>query len=318
MPDPSQRSIFEKIKRALLCKWLLRFRHNLRCGYIIEKEAVALSGYVYLLRDTALTEARVRIGGHLHSALLTPRSAHNNGLAIGYDLQATFPLAHMLEDSASGLRVEGRSLDGSWHRIWQTSKSLAGIPSQRFELVEADPTYPQDKPFVSIVITCYNYGRYLIEAVDSVLDQTWSDIEIIVVDDGSPEPETQLQLLRLPRSGVRIIRQQNGRTSKARNCGIAAANGKYIVMLDGDDKLAPTLIEKALLRLESEAIDIAYGITQEFGQRDRIYDTFQISMTNMIRDNCFSYLLSIVVRYGSKMAVSTSPCCLVMRTTSIG
>jgi glycosyltransferase involved in cell wall biosynthesis len=86
---------------------------------------------------------------------------------------------------------------------------------------------------VSAVIPAYNYGRYVCEAVESALGQTYHDIEVIVVDDGSID-DTRTRLERFGRK-IRYIYQENKGLSAARNAGIRAAEGEWIALLDADD-----------------------------------------------------------------------------------
>ena len=89
-------------------------------------------------------------------------------------------------------------------------------------------------PRVSVVIPTYNYGKYISEAVESVLAQTYTDIEIIVVDDGSTDQTPQI--LDKYTGAIRCIRQQNLGASEARNRGIRESTGDVIAFLDADDK----------------------------------------------------------------------------------
>jgi glycosyltransferase involved in cell wall biosynthesis len=93
-----------------------------------------------------------------------------------------------------------------------------------------------DPPLVSIVITTYNHARYLPDAVKSVLQQDYSPIELIVVDDGSTDHTPGL-MVGYP--SVRYIRQVNQGLAAARNTGLAHATGEWICFLDADDALLP-------------------------------------------------------------------------------
>src|SRR3954462_253239 len=96
----------------------------------------------------------------------------------------------------------------------------------------------QGQPLVSVVIPCYNYGRFLNDAIASVRAQTLQDFEIIVVDDGSTDDVTPgvLDALEGPGRfpGLTIIRQENQGAPAARNIGMRAARGLYICCLDAD------------------------------------------------------------------------------------
>lgn len=90
-----------------------------------------------------------------------------------------------------------------------------------------------DRPLVSVVIPAYNCERYIARAVRSVLGQTYTNFECIVIDDGSTDGTAAV--VEGFGERVRLIRQCNGGASAARNAGIAAAQGRYIAFLDSDD-----------------------------------------------------------------------------------
>lgn len=101
-------------------------------------------------------------------------------------------------------------------------------------------------PKVSVVIPCYNYGRYVGEAIRSVKAQVTNfEFEIIVVDDGSVDDSVHVIRENLPENG-RLIAKQNGGVARARNTGIEAALGEYIVCLDADDQLGSEHFLQAL------------------------------------------------------------------------
>lgn len=95
---------------------------------------------------------------------------------------------------------------------------------------------------VSIIIPCYNQAHFLAEAIESALSQTFTDIEVIVVNDGSPDNTSEVA----KRYNVRLIEKENGGLSSTRNAGIKAAKGDYILPLDADDKLHPEFIAKTI------------------------------------------------------------------------
>ena len=95
-------------------------------------------------------------------------------------------------------------------------------------------------PKVSIVITCYNLGEYLEEALSSALAQTYPDFEVLLVDDGSTDAQTIALLDRLPmHPRLRVMRTANQGVARARNCGISSAGGDYLLPLDADSIPAP-------------------------------------------------------------------------------
>ncbi|MBW4557396.1 MAG: glycosyltransferase [Trichormus sp. ATA11-4-KO1] len=113
------------------------------------------------------------------------------------------------------------------------------------------------KKLVSVIIPCFNAEKWLAEAIDSCLKQTYSSIEIIVIDDGSTD--NSLDILR--RYGDKIIWQslphQGG--NYARNMGFELAKGEYIQYLDADDYILPEKIERQVRFLEETGADVVYG-----------------------------------------------------------
>ena len=91
----------------------------------------------------------------------------------------------------------------------------------------------------SIVIPCYKVEKYLSECVDSVLNQTFTDFEIILVDDGSPDRVPKICDEYAKKDiRIRVIHQKNGGLSRARNAGISVATGEYLICIDSDDFIA--------------------------------------------------------------------------------
>jgi glycosyltransferase involved in cell wall biosynthesis len=112
-------------------------------------------------------------------------------------------------------------------------------------------------PLLSIIIPAYNVEKFIIPAIHSALNQTFEDIEVIVVDDGSTDSTAQ-QIQSIQDDRLKCIRQANGGLSAARNSGIRAARGNYIGLLDGDDIWFP---EKAKIHLNVMEADASIGLT---------------------------------------------------------
>ncbi|MEM9166779.1 MAG: glycosyltransferase [Planctomycetota bacterium] len=107
-------------------------------------------------------------------------------------------------------------------------------------------------PEVSVIVPHYNLPAYLPETLASIRSQTFKNLEIIIVDDGSTVAEAEPVLEQAEAEGARIIRRGNGGLSAARNTGIDAARGRYVLPVDADDVLSPTFIEKAVRVLRAE------------------------------------------------------------------
>ena len=115
------------------------------------------------------------------------------------------------------------------------------------------PTGAPALPLVSVIVPCYNQGRYLQESVASALAACRHPLEIIVVDDGSTDGHTARHLAeaeQLAPGIIRIHRQENHGLSGARNSGIALARGQYVQFLDADDVLAPGKIDAQVAQLQ--------------------------------------------------------------------
>ena len=115
---------------------------------------------------------------------------------------------------------------------------------------------------VTIVIPCYNHAQWLSEAIESALAQT-VPCKVIVVDDGSTDGSSEVA----SRYPVRLIRKTNGGLASARNTGIQEADTEWILPLDSDDKIDPTMIEQCL-NVDADIIGVGQ---REFGATSRDY-----------------------------------------------
>ncbi len=110
---------------------------------------------------------------------------------------------------------------------------------------------------ISIIIPIYNVEPYLRRCVDSLLQQTCEDFELILVDDGSPDNCGAIcDLYAAQDSRVRVIHKPNGGLSDARNAGLEIARGEYIAFVDSDDWVAPNYLERLLCALVETGADI--------------------------------------------------------------
>ena len=118
-------------------------------------------------------------------------------------------------------------------------------------------------PEVSIIIPVYNNEKYIEKCIHSVLNQTFGELEIIAVNDGSTDESGKI-LKNLEREDVRIIllEQNNQGVAAARNLGVKKSTGKYITFVDGDDYLKNDYIEKMYDLAEKESLDMVIsGLT---------------------------------------------------------
>lgn len=117
----------------------------------------------------------------------------------------------------------------------------------------------EKNPIVSIIVPIYNVERYLHKCVDSLLSQDLpsSEYEIILVDDGSPDACPQIcdEYERMF-DNIRVVHQQNGGLSAARNSGIQVAQGKYVMFVDSDDYLQKNVLGALIEQMESQQLDV--------------------------------------------------------------
>lgn len=127
-------------------------------------------------------------------------------------------------------------------------------------------------PRVAVIIPCYTQAQYLPEAVESVVQQTFSDWECIIVNDGSPDETSKVALdliQKYSNKRIFLVEKKNGGLADARNWGIAASSAEYILPLDSDDKLVPQALERLVQALDqSKEYAIAYPDYKRFGADD--------------------------------------------------
>lgn len=122
-------------------------------------------------------------------------------------------------------------------------------------------------PKVSIIIPAYNVAPYIAECLQSVLAQTFTDMEILVIDDGSTD-STVAEIQRFDDERIILLQQQNTGLSATRNRGIAQAKGAYILCVDSDDSIHPKVVENC------------YNISQEYGVEVVTFDGIDFSITS--------------------------------------
>jgi glycosyltransferase involved in cell wall biosynthesis len=157
-------------------------------------------------------------------------------------------------------------------------------------------------PTVSVVIPVH-VSRYLRAAVDSVLAQTFDDYEIIVIDDGSPDPPEIEGWPAVTRKRLHYIRQHNQGPAAARNTGIRAARGVFVAFLDADDTWEPTYLEEQLAALGQDGgTELVYCSALMIGQPEADRRTLMestsprglVSCTSLLREEVAVFLSGVV------------------------
>lgn len=116
-----------------------------------------------------------------------------------------------------------------------------------------------EQPLVSVIITNYNYGQYIKEALDTVIAQTYKNIELIVIDDGSTDDSVEIiDQFKKEHPDIVVIKQKNKGVVDTRNKGLDTANGEYLLFIDADDTIPNDFIEEMYKALVKNKADVAY------------------------------------------------------------
>ncbi len=113
-----------------------------------------------------------------------------------------------------------------------------------------------DRPVVSVVVTTYNYGKYVRGAVDSVLGQTYGNLDVLVIDDGSTDDTRRILAEYVQAGRIRYLYQDNAGQARAKNRGIAEARGEFVAFLDADDQWLPRKIEKQISLFADDRVGV--------------------------------------------------------------
>ncbi len=163
---------------------------------------------------------------------------------------------------------------------------------------------------ISVVIPVYNAKEYLKVCVDSLLEQTYENFELLLIDDGSTDGSTELcdDIVKCD-SRIRVIHKKNGGVSSARNLGISIASGKFIMFVDSDDWLEKNALESMLAVIKKNDTDACFC--------DRYYkdDTVQLVPIPHENDNYISSAQAI--RWHLKIKFPVSPCLALSRLPKI-
>ncbi len=120
-------------------------------------------------------------------------------------------------------------------------------------------------PLISVIIPVYNVEEYLAECLNSVINQTYKNLEIIAIDDGSTDGSYKiLKNYEQKEENIKVISQKNSGQSVARNLGLKLAKGKYIYFLDSDDYLSLNTFERLIKKMEENSLDIIRFAAEPF------------------------------------------------------
>ena len=160
------------------------------------------------------------------------------------------------------------------------------------------------KDLVSVIVPIYNVESYLCKCIDSIINQTYKNLEIILVDDGSPDNCGKIcDRYAASDERIRVIHQENGGLSAARNAGLKIMTGKYLMFVDSDDWLETRCVELLYGLLEKYDADLAIGgvekkedesekiiwTTRSQSISNIIFDSKQDAMKDMFQNGCASW-----------------------------
>jgi hypothetical protein len=146
----------------------------------------------------------------------------------------------------------------------------------------------ENVPLISIIIPCYNDAQYIEQSVNSALNQTYPNKEVIVVDDGSND-ETKAVLKKLESQITKLITQENKGQSTARNVGIKEAKGDYILVLDSDDFFEPSFCVKAItlfMKNNDAKIITCYANRIFENKKTNVFKPFGGQIMDFLLNNC--------------------------------
>ena len=135
------------------------------------------------------------------------------------------------------------------------------------------------KKLISVIVPVYNSEKYVNRCIDSILNQTYENLEVILIDDGSSDGSLKIcESWAEKDNRIKILKQKNSGVSSARNLGIENASGDYVAFVDNDDWLRPEMYETMLSLAEKEKSDVTVC---KFINVDEKYNRIKIKESNL-------------------------------------
>jgi glycosyltransferase involved in cell wall biosynthesis len=246
--------------------------------------APALAGNVELLGESyeGLVAPRDDVEGYAERlARLSDDPGHARELGAGLRerVRERFSLRRMGEEHS-------RLYDGLVPAGARSRGANGGLPAASISF-RGRALY--DTPLVSVIVPCFNHGRFLRETVDAIRAQTHPAVETIVVDDASTESETTAVMDELERSDdVTALRlTENGGPSRARNAALERCRGRYVLPVDADNLLLPDAIEQLVDQIKGsgERVGFIYPNLQYFGNREDYFEAPEWDLYELLQRN---------------------------------
>ena len=151
---------------------------------------------------------------------------------------------------------------------------------------------PESVPMVSIIVPVYKVAAYLPKMIDSVLAQTYSDFELWLIDDGSPDNCGEIcDKAAAKDSRIKVIHKENGGAASARNVAMEVAKGKYFHFIDSDDWIEPNMLELLVTAVETKNSSLAItGVCMEYYEqgKNHSYDISPEAVTYSTADEVYA------------------------------
>jgi glycosyltransferase involved in cell wall biosynthesis len=246
--------------------------------------APALPGNVELLGESyeGLVEPREDGGGYverLARLIDDPDRRGENGQGLRERVRDRFSLRGMGEEHS-------RLYDGL---VTPRSAGPAANGDAPAQPIRFTRRRLYETPLVSVIVPCFNHGRFLHETLDAIRAQTHPAVETIVVDDASTDGETIAVMDELERSeDVTTLRlAENGGPSRARNAALELCRGRYVLPVDADNLLLPDAIERLLEQLKGAGEDVGYVYPnlQYFGNREDYFEAPDWDLYELLQRN---------------------------------
>jgi glycosyltransferase involved in cell wall biosynthesis len=158
-------------------------------------------------------------------------------------------------------------------------------------------------PLVSVIIPNYNYAQYVGEAVESALAQTYSNIEVIVVDDGSTDDS--INVLEGFEDKINLVKQENGGVSAARNAGVAASQGELLAFLDADDIWHRQKVERQVAAfLGDNSVGLVHVGVQDIDETRAEVERHLDGMEGWVADELLKWERPVILGGGSGVMIT--------------
>ncbi len=244
-------------KKCLIDAVQALFREDIGKAFVQPTDVYDLDDFVF-----GATGLRESYGGNL--ALSWNLKGEPDGFLI-YDISGNL-IDEMKNKYQHYLLIKGHKEDGF------VVKAYVETQKGRMIVAESAPVYRSmgsyKKNLVSIIIPAYNAEAYIVRCIDTVLSQSFSDLEVVIVDDGSTDltPDiTEWYADNYP--NIVVIHQKNTGVQAARNAGIMYANGEYIGFVDSDDMIRPDMVERLYASAKKNQCDIAITSGYQIGSK---------------------------------------------------